>query len=98
MRKISPNAKPKELAEQEVEEIQEQLDISSMDTEVLENMAYIMAYHADKEHTPDNIEDWLAQFGVTSMVQILPQIMELWGINTKSTSEVKKKNDPLTEK
>ena len=98
MRKIAPNAKPKELAEQEVEEIQEQLDISSMDTEVLENMAYIMAYHADKEHTPDNIEDWLAQFGVTSMVQILPQIMELWGINTKSTSEVKKKNDPLTEK
>ena len=73
-------------------------EIAKQNTEALENIAYIMAYHADRENTADNIEDWLAQFGIMSLVGVLPQILELWGINTNSTSEVKKKNDPLTEK
>ena len=68
------------------------------DLEIFENVAYIMAYHADRENTADNIEDWLAQFGIMSLVSVLPQILELWGINTQSTSDVKKKKDPLTEK
>ena len=89
MRKIAPNAKPKELAEQEVEEIQEQLDISSMDTEVLENMAYIMAYHADNT-IPDNIDDWLDQFEMFSIYEVLPEILALWGTNLITDVDSKK--------
>ena len=36
------------------------------DLEIFENVAYIMAYHAD--HTiPDNIDDWLDQFEMFSI-------------------------------
>lgn len=87
-----------EIAKQNLEELEKDIDISKMNTEALENIAYIMAYHADRENTADNIEDWLAQFGIMSLVGVLPQILELWGINTQSTSDVKKKKDPLTEK
>lgn len=97
IQKVAPDETPETIAEESPEEIESKMDISSMDNEVLENMAYIMAYHADKEHTPQNIDDWLAQFGVMSLTNVLPQILELWSINTQSTSEVKKKNDPLNE-
>ena len=84
IKQVAPNKNVEEIAKQNPEE--------------LENIAYIMAYHADRENTADNIEDWLAQFGIMSLVSVLPQILELWGINTQSTSDVKKKKDPLTEK
>ena len=84
IKQVAPNKNVEEIAKQNPEE--------------LENIAYIMAYHADRENTADNIEDWLAQFGIMSLVKVLPQILELWGINTQSTSDVKKKKDPLTEK
>lgn len=87
-----------EIAKQNPEELEKDIDISKMNTEALENIAYIMAYHADRENTADNIEDWLAQFGIMSLVGVLPQILDLWGLNTKSTSDVKKKKDPSTVK
>ena len=87
-----------EIAKQNLEELEKDIDISKMNTEALENIAYIMAYHADRENTADNIEDWLAQFGIMSLVGVLPQILDLWGLNTKSTSDVKKKKDPSTVK
>ena len=50
------------------------------DLEIFENVAYIMAYHAD--HTiPDNIDDWLDQFEMFSIYEVLPEILELWGSN-----------------
>ena len=87
-----------DLAEQDPEELEKSLDIGKLNTEALENIAYSMAYHADRENTADNIDDWLAQFGIMSLVNVLPQILDLWGLNTKSTSDVKKKKDPSTVK
>ena len=36
------------------------------DLEIFENVAYIMAYHADNS-IPDNINDWLDQFEMFSI-------------------------------
>lgn len=50
------------------------------DLEIFENVAYIMAYHADNS-IPASIEDWLDQFEMFSIYEVLPQILELWGEN-----------------
>lgn len=69
----------------------------NMDVEIFENIAYIMAYHADQENTPDTIDEWLSQFSTLSIYKILPQILELWGFNAETASEAKKKTDQPTE-
>ena len=59
------------------------------DLEIFENVAYIMAYHAD--HTiPNNIDDWLDQFDMFSIYEILPEILKLWGENMVAEVESKK--------
>ena len=59
------------------------------DLEIFENVAYIMAFHAD--HTiPDNIDDWLDQFEMFSIYEILPEILELWGTNLITDVQSKK--------
>ena len=50
------------------------------DLEIFENVAYIMAKHADPT-IPDSINDWLDQFEMLSIYEILPEILELWGSN-----------------
>ena len=50
------------------------------DLEIFENVAYIMALHADPS-IPETIEEWLDQFEMFSIYQILPEILELWGSN-----------------
>ena len=47
------------------------------DLEIFENVAYIMAYHADPT-IPGTIEDWLDQFDMFSIYQVLPEILEMW--------------------
>lgn len=60
------------------------------DLEIFENVAYIMAYHAD--HTiPSDIDEWLDQFNMFSIYEILPEILELWGSNMM-TEVTSKKN------
>ena len=51
-----------------------------------------MAYQADKtiEKDPD---DWLDQFNVFSIYQILPALVEMWAINNITIEESKKKAD-----
>ena len=50
------------------------------DLEIFENVAYVMAYHADNS-IPAKIEDWLDQFDMFSIYEVLPQILELLGEN-----------------
>ena len=50
------------------------------DLEIFENVAYIMALHADKS-IPSTIDEWLDQFEMFSIYEILPEILELWGSN-----------------
>ena len=59
------------------------------DLEIFENVAYIMAYHADPS-IPETIEEWLDQFEMFSIYQVLPQILELWGENLMTDVQAKK--------
>lgn len=72
------------------------LDIESL--EVFENIAYIMAKHADPENVPDSPDDFLEQFNTFSIYEILPQLIELWGLNIETQVESKKNIARLTEK
>ena len=51
------------------------LDMFSL--EMFENIAFIMAKHADPS-IPDTPEEWLDNFNTFSIYQILPQLIELW--------------------
>ncbi len=59
------------------------------DLEIFENVAYIMAYHADNS-IPSTIEEWLDQFDMFSIYEVLPQILELWGDNMMTEVKAKK--------
>lgn len=59
------------------------------DLEIVENVAYIMAFHADNS-IPASIEDWLDQFDMFSIYEVLPQILALWGDNMITDIEAKK--------
>lgn len=71
------------------------LDMFSL--EMFENIAYIMAKHADSE-VPDSPEEWLDGFNTFSIYQVLPKLIELWGLNTQTEIESKKKFAQLTGK
>lgn len=59
------------------------------DLEIFENVAYIMAYHADPT-IPGTIDEWLEQFEMFSIYEILPEILELWGTNLITDVQSKK--------
>lgn len=60
------------------------------DLEIFENVAYIMAFHADHS-IPGTIDEWLDQFEMFSIYEVLPEILDLWGTNLMTEVESKKK-------
>ncbi|MCH3955315.1 MAG: hypothetical protein LKE44_09005 [Eubacterium sp.] len=64
-------------------------DFEIDDLEIFENVAYIMAYHADPT-IPKTIDEWLDQFEMFSIYQVLPEILELWGSNLMTDVQAKK--------
>ena len=64
---------------------------SGSNTALFTRLAYIMARHADKSQTPENIIDWLDQFETFDIYQAGPAIMEVWGLNQQTTAKSKKK-------
>ncbi len=71
------------------------LDLFSL--EMFENIAYIMAKHADA-NIPDTPEAWLDEFNTFSIYQVLPKLIELWGLNVATQVESKKNFDQLIAK
>lgn len=63
------------------------LDLFSL--EMFENIAYVMAKHADPS-IPDTSEEWLDDFNTFSIYQVLPKIIELWDLNMRTDAEAKK--------
>lgn len=63
------------------------------DLEIFENVAYIMAYHADNT-IPNSIDEWLDQFEMFSIYEVLPEILELWGQNLVTDVNAKKNSIP----
>ena len=63
--------------------------LDTLSLEMFENIAYIMAKHADSA-VPSTPEEWLDGFNTFSIYQILPQIIELWGLNVQTAVQSKK--------
>ena len=72
------------------------LNIESL--EVFENLAWLMAHHADPDNVPDTPDEWLEEFNTFSIYEILPQLIELWGLNIETQVESKKNIARLTAK
>ena len=68
----------------------DEITLSNADLEIFENVAYLMAKHADPTQ-PDNIDDWLDQFEMFAIYEVLPVILELWSVNIATQVESKKK-------
>ena len=71
------------------------LDMFSL--EMFENIAYVMAKHADPT-IPNTPEEWLDNFNTFSIYQVLPQLIQLWGLNVQTDIESKKNFARLTGK
>lgn len=69
------------------------LDLFSL--EMFENIAYIMAKHADPA-IPDTPEEWLDEFNTFSIYQVLPKLIKLWGLNVQTDVQSKKNFAQLT--
>ena len=64
------------------------LDLFSL--EMFETIAFIMAKHASPETVPSEPDEWLEQFNTFSIYQILPQLIELWGLNVQTQVDARK--------
>lgn len=88
LRKAYNKAKtlPKDATDEEKEEAQ----LSVMDLEIFENVAWVMAKQYDTT-LESSADEWLDGFKMFSVYEIMPHILELWGKNEKTTSIPKKK-------
>ena len=73
----------------------EEKQFENVDLEMFENVAYIMAKHANPD-IPGTIEEWLEEFNVFSIYQVMPVILELWCLNEETQIESKKKLKKVT--
>ena len=71
------------------------MDLFSL--EMFENIAYTMAKHADPQ-IPNEVDEWLDGFNTFSIYQVLPQLIELWGLNVQTDVEAKKNFAQLSGK
>ena len=92
-RDIYKDLRSLEKAVGEGDENNSNLDLFSL--EMFENIAFVMAKHADP-NIPDTPEEWLDEFNTFSIYQVLPSIIELWGLNVQTEVESKKNFAQLT--
>lgn len=64
--------------------------ISPQLLEAFENMAFLMARHADPQNVPNTVEEWLEGFETFSIYEIFPVIVELWSANMATLTTSKK--------
>lgn len=68
---------------------EESFNLDMFSLEMFENIAFVMAKHADAS-IPNTPEEWLDGFNTFSIYQVLPQLIELWGLNVQTDVEAKK--------
>ena len=72
------------------------LDVFSL--EMFENIGWLMAWYNDPKQVPDTPEAWLDEFGVFSIYEILPQLLDLWNLNMKRDVVTRKNSRTPKEK
>lgn len=78
-------------AAEDDEDAQKDAQLSVLDLTIFENVAWLMARHADPA-VPDDPDEWLDSIdGVVSVYEVLPVILELWQLNNATTSVPVKK-------
>ena len=82
-------AKAAQISKDATEEEREAAQLSVMDLEIFENVAFIMARQYD-QNIPDTVEAWLDEFDTFSIYEIFPVILDLWNLNSKTTAKPKK--------
>lgn len=73
-----------------------EVELSSEDLECFERIAYIMAWQYDNT-IPASPDDWLDQFEIFDIYYVLPQIVQLWHLNTVELETPKKKVEEQSE-
>lgn len=72
------------------EEEKQQKQLSVVDLEIFENIAWLFCRSGDPENVPDNPEDWLEGMdGMFSVYEVLPEIIKLWNDAQRITSTPK---------
>ena len=64
--------------------------LSSVNLQAFEDIAYVMAKQANPD-IPNTADEWLEQFELFSIYEIMPQIIELWGLSAQPIEKAKKK-------
>ncbi len=73
-------------------------NLDSFSLEMFENIAFIMAKHANPKSVPEDPEDWIEEFNTFSIYQVLPELIKLWGLNVQTQATAKKNIAQLTAK
>ena len=58
--------------------------------ELFEDLAFIMYSAAHPDEKYESPDEWLDNFQTFSIYQILPQLIDLWGMNLKTTVPARK--------
>lgn len=88
MQNLKKQIEAQEKLKKETEgEAESTLPIDSL--EMFENIAFLMHKHGDPSQ-PSEIDEWLEQFETFSIYEILPDILEMWGLENKQMSSPKK--------
>ena len=76
---------------------EEKSSLPIQDLELFENVAFVMAKHADPSQ-PDTPDEWLDQFNTFSIYTVMPQLLELWHFNLQTDIEAKKIRNQVSGK
>ncbi len=83
--------KAAELPVDATDEERHEAQLSTIDLEIFENAAWVMAFQYDKEAAGSDPELWLDGFKTFSIYEVFPEILALWELNQHTTSIPKKK-------
>ena len=64
--------------------------LDSFSLELFENIAYVFNKLGDPQNVPDSVDEWLDQFETFSIYTVLPEIIDLWGLNVQSEADSRK--------
>ncbi len=69
---------------------QEASNLDNFSLEMFEDLAFVMYAAAHPDEHYDSPDEWLDNFQTFSIYQILPELIDLWGMNTKTTVPAEK--------
>ncbi len=69
---------------------EEESSLDNFSLQMFEDLAFVMWSAAHPEEKYDSPDEWLDQFNTFSIYQILPELIDLWGMNIKTDVPARK--------